>query len=176
MNLRQLTTTLCFLCLGPWAVFGAPIVQNPADEGEIQILPVQGNVYMLVGAGGNIAVSVGRDGVLVVDTGSPDMSARVLQTIQELAQAVTAPAVPVTPCVGVRCGEFRNPYGLSSPGINATIGSPAPPKPIRYILNTSPETGTHGRQRNARVGGPDLSGRQRGKQPRGSRPFDDPGP
>ena len=137
MNHRQLTTILCVLCLGPWAVFGAPVVQNPADEGQIQILPVQGNVYMLVGAGGNIAVSVGRDGVLVVDTGSPDMSGRVLQTIQELARAVAAPTVPVTPCVGVRCGEFRNPYGLSSPRINATIGSPAPPKPIRYILNTS---------------------------------------
>ena len=35
----------------------------------IQILPVRGNVYMLLGAGGNITVSVGRDGVLMVDAG-----------------------------------------------------------------------------------------------------------
>ena len=92
---------------------------------------------MLVGAGANITVSVGRDGVLVVDTGPPETSGTVLETIQELARAIIAPAVPVTPCVGVRCGEFRSPYGLSSPRINATISSPAPPKPIRYIINTS---------------------------------------
>ena len=33
------------------------------------MLPVQGNVYMLVGAGGNITVQIGKDGVLLVDTG-----------------------------------------------------------------------------------------------------------
>ena len=38
--------------------------------GEIEVLPVQGNVYMLAGAGGNIAVQIGDDGVLLVDTGS----------------------------------------------------------------------------------------------------------
>ena len=31
------------------------------DRVEIQTIPVQGNVYMLVGAGGNITVSVGPD-------------------------------------------------------------------------------------------------------------------
>ena len=35
---------------------------------------VQGNVYMLVGAGGNIAVQIGDEGVLVVDTGLAQMS------------------------------------------------------------------------------------------------------
>src|SRR5438067_5780496 len=35
---------------------------------EIHILPAQGNVYMLVGVGGNITVQAGSDGVLVVDT------------------------------------------------------------------------------------------------------------
>ena len=45
-------------------------VQVPSlmDDGEIHILPVQGNVYMLVGGGGNTTVQVGKDGVLVVDT------------------------------------------------------------------------------------------------------------
>ena len=31
-------------------------------------LPVQGNVYMLVGAGGNVTIQVGDEGVLLVDT------------------------------------------------------------------------------------------------------------
>ena len=33
------------------------------------MLPVQGNIYMLVGAGGNIAASIGKDGILLVDAG-----------------------------------------------------------------------------------------------------------
>ena len=37
---------------------------------EIEVLPVQGNVYMLAGAGSNITVQTGLMGVLVVDTGS----------------------------------------------------------------------------------------------------------
>ena len=31
---------------------------------------MKGNVYMLVGAGANIAVQIGDEGVLVVDTGA----------------------------------------------------------------------------------------------------------
>ena len=38
------------------------------DKVEIHTLPVQGNVYMLVGAGGNITLQAGKDGVLLVDT------------------------------------------------------------------------------------------------------------
>jgi glyoxylase-like metal-dependent hydrolase (beta-lactamase superfamily II) len=38
------------------------------DNVELHLFPVQGNVYMMVGAGGNITVQVGGDGVLLVDT------------------------------------------------------------------------------------------------------------
>ena len=41
--------------------------KNP-DTGEVQLLPVQGNVYMLAGAGGNVVVQVGPSGGLVVDS------------------------------------------------------------------------------------------------------------
>ena len=41
---------------------------NPdPNDGEIHVLKVQGNVYMLVGDGGNIAVQVGDQGALLVD-------------------------------------------------------------------------------------------------------------
>jgi hypothetical protein len=40
--------------------------QNPGpDGGELQILPVQGNVYLVAGAGGNITVLTGREGILI---------------------------------------------------------------------------------------------------------------
>jgi glyoxylase-like metal-dependent hydrolase (beta-lactamase superfamily II) len=46
---------------------------------------VGGNVHMLIGAGANIAVQVGDEGVLVVDTGLAQNSARVLATIRTLS-------------------------------------------------------------------------------------------
>jgi len=46
----------------------APMTQAP-PSGEVDVLPVRGNVYAIFGAGGNIVVSVGNDGVLLVDAG-----------------------------------------------------------------------------------------------------------
>jgi glyoxylase-like metal-dependent hydrolase (beta-lactamase superfamily II) len=60
--------------------------QNPAPtDGEVHILPVQGNIYMLVGAGGNIAVQVGDMGVLIVDTGLAQTADKVIAAIHKLA-------------------------------------------------------------------------------------------
>ena len=50
----------------------------------VQVLPVRGNVYMLLGAGGNITASVGRDGVLMVDAGRAQMTDQVLAAIRQL--------------------------------------------------------------------------------------------
>ncbi|HTR35480.1 MAG TPA: MBL fold metallo-hydrolase [Bryobacteraceae bacterium] len=61
-----------------------PAEQHPGG-GEVHILKVQGNIYMLVGAGGNIAVSVGNDGVLLVDTGLANMSDKVIAAIRTLS-------------------------------------------------------------------------------------------
>lgn len=60
--------------------------QQPSD---VHALRVQGNVYMLVGAGGNIAVQVGSDGVLMVDTGSAQMTDQVLAAVKQIAKPIT---------------------------------------------------------------------------------------
>ncbi len=52
---------------------------------EIQILPVQGNVYVVTGAGGNITVQIGAMGVMVVDTGGTQTSERVIAAIRKLS-------------------------------------------------------------------------------------------
>ncbi len=115
--------------------------QNRAD-GEIHVLPVQGNIYMLIGAGSNIALSVGIDGALFVDTGREEMTDKVLATARTLAAALTSTAYPPRPCVGVGCaagpgsGSYTQ-WGWSSPAINQLISSPNPPVSIRYIINTS---------------------------------------
>jgi cyclase len=53
--------------------------------GEVRAVPVQGNVYMIVGAGANIGVQVGQDGVLVVDSGDGKMNDKVLAAIRGIA-------------------------------------------------------------------------------------------
>ncbi len=55
-----------------------------ARDGEVHVLPVQGNIYMLVGAGGNITAQVGKQGVLLVDAGRAEASAKVLAAIQQI--------------------------------------------------------------------------------------------
>jgi glyoxylase-like metal-dependent hydrolase (beta-lactamase superfamily II) len=68
-------------------VWTAPQAGQPARNtaGEVSTFKVQGNVYLLVGAGGNIAVQTGDDGVLVVDTGLAANSEKVLAAIRTLS-------------------------------------------------------------------------------------------
>jgi len=54
-------------------------------DGEIHVLPVQGNVYMLVGDGSNIAVQLGDQGPFVVDTGAGQLSDKVIAAIRKLS-------------------------------------------------------------------------------------------
>jgi glyoxylase-like metal-dependent hydrolase (beta-lactamase superfamily II) len=55
-----------------------------AQQTELEMFPVQGNVYMLSGAGGNIAVQIGSQGTLVVDTGVADRSDQIIAAIRKL--------------------------------------------------------------------------------------------
>jgi len=56
---------------------------NPHD-GEIHVQPVQGNLYMLVGDGGNIAVQVGDQAPLVVNSGAGQLTDKVVAAIRKL--------------------------------------------------------------------------------------------
>ena len=59
--------------------------QQNFDNVEIHVLPVRDNIYMLVGAGGNITIQVGKDGVLLVDTGYAQLSDKILAAIRKLS-------------------------------------------------------------------------------------------
>ena len=106
--------------------------QSPED-GEIHVLPVQGNIYMVMANGRNFTVSVGGDGVMLVNTGPADMTDRIQETIAELVNGLSRPST--LNCFGMNCPG--TPSGWTSPYTNAIISSPAPPRPLRYILNTS---------------------------------------
>src|SRR5438046_7804511 len=63
----------------------APRPQNPAlANAEVHTLKVQGNVYMIVGPGGNTAVQIGDSGALVVDTQYEEVSDKIVAEIRKL--------------------------------------------------------------------------------------------
>jgi cyclase len=64
---------------------GARTPSPPAPQGDIKSFHVQGNVYMLVGAGANVAVQIGDEGVVVVDTGTAQTREKVLAAIRQLS-------------------------------------------------------------------------------------------
>src|SRR4029077_8675114 len=59
--------------------------QQNFDNVQINIQKAQGNVYMLVGAGGNVTVQVGTEGVLMVDTQYAPMSGKLLAAIRTIS-------------------------------------------------------------------------------------------
>ncbi|HKH72092.1 MAG TPA: hypothetical protein VKA59_12120 [Vicinamibacterales bacterium] len=106
--------------------------QSPRD-GQVHVMPVQGNVYILIADGTNITASVGRDGIAIVNTGSAQMTDKVLAALTELARSVVSPPATNT-CFGANCPGMPS---WSSPYFNAVVASPRPARPIRYIINTS---------------------------------------
>src|SRR5215467_12568939 len=76
-----LVSALSVLCAG-----AQPSGQAPAGAAAsgLHTLKVQGNVYMLVGAGGNIALQIADDGVLLVDTGTTANADKVVAVVREL--------------------------------------------------------------------------------------------
>ena len=57
---------------------------DPKD-GEIHVLALRDNVYLLVGDGGNVVVQTGEEGPFVVDTGAGKLTDKILAAIQRLS-------------------------------------------------------------------------------------------
>ncbi len=78
---------------------------------KLEIVPVRGHIYLLAGAGANITLSVGPDGVFMVDAGAPQMTDQVIAAINQLSVELAKEGQP-----------------------QRTF---APPKPIRYLADTT---------------------------------------
>jgi cyclase len=68
-----------------------------AAQQDVHILHVRKNIYMMVGAGGNITLSAGPDGVLMVDSGLAQMSDKVIAAIGQLGRQLSAEGAPFKP-------------------------------------------------------------------------------
>ena len=64
MSSLRLATALAVACVCSSLAFGQ---QADFSKVQIKVTKVAGNVYMLEGAGGNIAACVGEDGIVIVD-------------------------------------------------------------------------------------------------------------
>lgn len=75
--------------------FPAP---DPARD-TVDVLPVQGRVSVIAGAGGNITVQAGDDGAIVVDTGLEGFAGQVLAEIRKLTAGKVRMIITTTPAV-----------------------------------------------------------------------------
>ena len=93
-NLERMKLGLvAFFCAALPAAFaqvatpGPTARQNQGGGDDFGVYQVQPNFYMIAGAGGNIGVQIGRDGVVLVDSGAPNMSDRILAAIRKITDA-----------------------------------------------------------------------------------------
>jgi cyclase len=90
--MAKLTLASGAAAVGIFAIAGLVFAQKnqfPWDdyrvEGDLTTIHVQGNVYMIHGLGGNVAVQIGDTGVLVVNTGLAQNSDRLIAAIRKLS-------------------------------------------------------------------------------------------
>ena len=69
------------------AVGGRAIAQQDFEKVQMDLVQVRSNVYMIVGAGGNTTIQFGDEGVMVVDTQFPQVSAKLLTAIKSVTDA-----------------------------------------------------------------------------------------
>lgn len=84
---------------------------------------LRGSVWMLVGAATNVTASVGPDGVLLVDAGGAGDGPRILAAVRSLQSRLGPLGLFDTPAQ--RAANARAPFDTH-----------APPKPIRYVIDT----------------------------------------
>jgi cyclase len=60
---------------------------SPTSAGELEVLQLRPNFYMIAGAGANVAVQIGDDGVVVVDAGSAQKAGAVVAAIKKITTA-----------------------------------------------------------------------------------------
>jgi cyclase len=63
----------------------AVFAQQDFSKVEIKVQKVQGNVYMLTGAGGNIGVSVGDDGIVIVDDQFAPLAPKIKEALKSIS-------------------------------------------------------------------------------------------
>ena len=125
MKQKLTCAAVALAILGFAGVADAQKNQFPWDdyrvEGDLTTLHVQGNVYMIHGLGGNVAVQIGDEGILVVNTGLEQNSARLIAALHKLSdkplQYIINTCVPPDQAGG---NEAVRKIGVTITGANVT--------------------------------------------------------
>jgi len=67
------------------AIICGSCVWSYACAQDVHVFPVQGNVSMIVGPGGNTTVQAGKEGIVVVDTQTPAAAPQIMAAIRTLS-------------------------------------------------------------------------------------------
>ncbi|MEK7217299.1 MAG: hypothetical protein AAB289_17080, partial [Chloroflexota bacterium] len=86
--MTKTTATLAVLAVLAWGQARGAAAQNtpltPAGA-DLQVMKVQGNVWMIAGPGGNTTVFAGDNGVFIVDTQVAAVSDKLLAAIRSIS-------------------------------------------------------------------------------------------
>ena len=99
-----------------------PVLATP-KPGEVKVLHVQGQVYMLASAEGNMVVQAGDDGVLLVDTLPAALSSAALAAIRTISDK------PIHFIVNTQAGDAHT-------GGNEALAKAGPTRPDREPLGS----------------------------------------
>jgi cyclase len=67
------------------SALGALLAAPARAQAQLDVLPAQGNVFMIAGPGGNTTVQIGHEAVIVVDTQTAGVSDELLAAIAKLS-------------------------------------------------------------------------------------------
>jgi cyclase len=108
------------------AGFAAPESMDAAkglvNDGQVHTLKVQGNVYLLVGAGANIAAQVGEQGVAIVNAGNGKLTDEVIDALRSLSDGALRYIIDTSPDPEMTGGnaELKN---IGAPVVGGNLGS-----------------------------------------------------
>jgi cyclase len=82
--MRGLLVTLMLITAAAFATTAARGQGQDFSKVQIKATKVSGNIYMLEGAGGNIAASIGEDGIVIVDDQFAPLADKIQATLKSL--------------------------------------------------------------------------------------------
>jgi glyoxylase-like metal-dependent hydrolase (beta-lactamase superfamily II) len=100
------------------------------DDGEMEVLHVAGNVYLVAGGGANVVVQEGRTGLLLVNTGPAATAKAVLSALPQISQ------LPIRLILSTSADEdltgANEVVSLAGRNVNAGVGGAGGREPSRF--------------------------------------------
>jgi len=76
--------TRVWVTIAAFACSAIPSLAADSNQGDLDIVQVRPNFYMIAGAGANIGVQIGSDGVVLVNAGQASASSQVLAALHKI--------------------------------------------------------------------------------------------